>query len=55
MQSQKEYEVSSKIQNLQWVGPEAFGVPNDPITMPMWESAVKELQSIEKAYTPKSK
>lgn len=55
VQSQREYEVYSKIQNLQWVSSEAFGVPVDPITKPMWEKAAQELQSIDRAYTPKAK
>jgi hypothetical protein len=43
VQSQREYEVYCKIQNLQWVSSDAFGVPADPITKPMWEKAALEL------------
>ncbi len=51
----KELELYTKIQNLQWISPEAFGVSNDSITKPMWDMAVKELQGIDRAITPKSK
>jgi hypothetical protein len=37
------------------VGPEAFGIENDAITRPMWDIAVRELQAIDRAITPKSK
>ncbi|CDW79851.1 rab5 gdp gtp exchange factor [Stylonychia lemnae] len=43
MQSQKEYEVYSKIQSLQWLSPDAFGIQSDTLTKPMWDSAVREL------------
>jgi hypothetical protein len=53
--SPKELEFFTKIQNLQWVQPEAFSISNDQITKPMWDIAVKELQAIDRAITPKSK
>jgi hypothetical protein len=40
---------------LQWLEPEGFGVPEKHINKPMWDLAIKELQKIELALTPKSK
>lgn len=53
--SPKELELFTKVQNLQWVQPEAFQISNDSITKPMWDIAVRELQAIDRAITPKSK
>eukprot|EP00347_Sterkiella_histriomuscorum_P018883 403343810 len=54
-QSLHEFEVYHKIQSLQWVTPDSFGVPNDPISRPMWELAIRELQNIDRCLTPKTK
>ena len=55
MQSGKEYEVYCKIGNLQWVEPQAFGIQSDSISKPLWESAIREFQNIERSYSPKQK
>lgn len=40
---------------MQWIEPEAFGVPKQYINKPMWDLAIKELQKIEICLTPKTK
>ena len=53
--SPKELEFFAKVQGLQWVQSEAFNIPNDQITKPMWDIAIRELQNIDRAITPKTK
>ena len=55
IQSKDEYEVYTKIQSLQWLEPSHFGSKLDSINKPLWDIAIKELQSIERCLSPKSK
>jgi Vacuolar sorting protein 9 (VPS9) domain len=55
IQSKKEYEVYNKITSLQWLDSTHFGIQVDSVSKPLWEVAIKELQSIERCLSPKTK
>ena len=55
IQSKKEYEVYSKIQSLSWLEPNHFGINVDQVNKPLWEIATRELQSIDRCLSPKTK
>lgn len=47
--------MSTRFQSLQWLDPVHFGITVDPVSKPLWDVAIRELQSIERCLSPKTK
>ena len=53
--SKEGIEINEKIDSLQWLQPSHFGFNVDAANKQLWEIAVKELQGLDRCFSPKTK
>lgn len=53
--SKKEESMTNWMNALLWLEPHHFGITSDPVSKPLWEVAIRELQSIDRCLSPKTK